>query len=144
MRIVWGVAVVVLSLLAWGGQTLSWLSPSVAARLGLVEDEADVDPVFWADIRGEALWDAFSLWPMVVAGALLTVDHSAWPYFGLVGGGTFVYFAGRGITVRLVMQRRGHRIGSEQSVRTGLIGLAVWGLMAFVTIAAAVVDLEGG
>jgi len=32
---------------------------------------------------------------MVTAGVLLIVDSPAWPYFGLVGGGTYIHFAGR-------------------------------------------------
>jgi hypothetical protein len=75
---------------------------------------------------------------MVAAGALLVADQPAWAYFGLVGGGMFLYFAGRGIATRLAMQRRGLRIGSPQSVRTGLIALAAWGAMALATIVAAV------
>ena len=80
---------------------------------------------------------------MVVAGALLTVDHSAWPYFGLVGGGSYLYFAGRGIATRLTMRARGFRIGNPGNVTTGIIALAVWGAMAAAVIVAAIVELEG-
>ena len=79
---------------------------------------------------------------MVVAGALLIADDSAWPYFGLIGGGTYAYFAGRGIAARLVMRRRGIRIGTPQNVGVGLTALALWGVMALITIVAAIVALE--
>ena len=85
-----------LSLLAWGGQTISWLNPDLGVKWSLMEAEEDVEPTYWADIRGEVVWDGFTLWTMVVAGIFLIIDNSAWPYFGLVGGGMFVYFAGRG------------------------------------------------
>ena len=141
MQIFFGLVVVALSLLAWGGQTISWLNPDLGVKWSLMEAEDDVEPTYWADIRGETVWDGFTLWTMVVAGILLIIDNSAWPYFGLVGGGMFVYFAGRGILTRLAMQRRGLRIGARSSVRIGLIFLAIWGLMGLITIAASVAEL---
>lgn len=141
MGIAWGIVVALLSLLCWGGQALSWFNPSQAANLALTEDEENVEPVYFADIRGEALWDTLSLWTMVVAGILLTVDSSAWPYFGLIGSGMYIYFAGRGIATRFALQRRGFRIGTVQNVTIGYLFLSVWGVMALVTAIAAVVAL---
>ncbi len=141
MEIVWGIVVVVLSALGWGGQTIAWLGPDVAVKLGLMEAEDDVEPTYWADIRGEAPWDFLTLWTMVVAGALLIIDEPAWAYFGLVGGGMYVYFAGRGIFTRAVMQRRGLRVGSPGSLRVGYTFLTIWGVMAVITIVAAALSL---
>jgi len=141
MNVFLGVAIASLSLLAWGGQTLSWLNPDLAVKWSLMEAENDVEPTYWADIRGEAAWDAFTLWTMVVAGVLLIIDHPAWAYFGLIGGGMYVYFAGRGIFTRVAMRRRGLRIGAPSSVRIGLIFLAIWGVMGLITIIAAAAAL---
>ena len=142
MNIAWGVVVIVLSLVCWGGQFVALLAPRRAAELGLAEAESQVDHVFWLDGRGEALWDVAILWTMPVAGGLLIADHGWWPYFGLVGGGSYLYFAGRGIAVRRLLRRNAVRIGSEANVRVGLAALAIWGVMALVTIVAAVVALE--
>lgn len=141
MQIFLGLVVVALSLLAWGGQTISWLAPATALKLGLMEGEDDVEPAFWADIRGEAAWDALTLWTMVVAGVLIVMDDSAWAYFGLVGGGIYLYFGGRGILTRLAMQRRNLRIGEAANVQVGLAFLAAWGLMGLITIVAATAAL---
>ncbi len=141
MGILWGTVVLLVALVAWLGQTVVWFAPATGVRLGLCEAEADVEPTYWADIRGEALWDALTGWVLAAAGVLLIVDNPAWAYFGLVGGGTYFYFAGRGIITRLVMQRRGLRIGAPSSVRVGYAALVVWGLVALVTIIAAVVAL---
>jgi len=141
MQVAAGIVVLVLSLLCWGGQTIAWLRPATAVRLTLMEAEDDVEPLYWADIRGEAVWDALSLWTMVVAGILLIADNQAWAYFGLVGGGMYVYFAGRGISARLTMQRGGFRIGAHASVKVGYTFLAIWGLMGLVTIVAAIAAL---
>ena len=132
----------VLSLVAWGGQLVAVVAPKRAGDLGLADVESDVDRVFWLDGRGEALWDVAILWTMPVAGGLLIAGHGWWPYFGLIGGGSYLYFAGRGIAVRRLLRRNAVRIGSEANVRVGLAALAIWGVMALVTIVAAVVALE--
>lgn len=138
MQVAWGVVVLILSVLCWGGQVISWLAPTAAVRLGLSEAEDDVEPTYWADIRGEAAWDSLTLWTLVVAGVLLIFDGPAWPYFALVGGGMYVYFAGRGIFTRATMQRAGHRIGAPTNVKLAYTLLSVWGLMGLITIAAAI------
>ena len=142
MGVAWGIVVLVLSLLAWAGQTVSWLAPEAAAKLRLAEAEDTVEPAYWADIRGEALWDFFTLWTLPVAGVLLIIDAEAWPYFGLVGGGIYLYFAGRGVATRIEMQRRGLRIGDPQSVKAAFTLLPIWGAAALITIAAAAVALS--
>lgn len=142
MQVLWGVVVVLLSLLGWGGQALSSLAPTRAVRWKVMEAEDDVEPTFWADVRGEAVWDTLTLWTMVVAGVLLIVDSAAWPYFGLVGGGMYLYFGGRGIFTRTAMMRRGLRIGAPENVRLGFVFCAIWSVMALVTIAAAAASLE--
>jgi hypothetical protein len=139
VNVLWGIVVVLLSLLSWVGQTVVWFAPATGARLSLSESEGDVEPAYWADIRGEARWDLLTLWTMLVAGVLLIIDSPAWAYFGLVGGGVYLYFAGRGISTRVAMQRRGLRIGDPQSMKLGYAFLTIWGVIALVTIAAAVV-----
>lgn len=141
MNVLWGAIVVILSLLAWGGQFVSWVAPKAAARLSLMEPEDSVEPSYWADIRAEAPFDFITLWTMVVAGVLLVLDVKAWAYFGLVGGGMYVYFAGRGVFTRIALQRHGFKVGSIQNLRIGYAMLVVWGLMGLITIAAAVIAL---
>jgi len=141
LQVFWGIAVVLLSLLAWGGQIIAWIAPDTAVRLTLMESENSVEPTYWADIRGEAPLDAITLWTMIAAGVLLIIDNPAWAYFGLVGGGMYVYFAGRGIFTRVAMQRRGFRVGSAANLKLGYAMLVAWGAMGLITIAAAVVAL---
>ena len=143
MQIFWGIALVTSSLLCWGGQTVVCFAPAIGAKLGLSEKEADVEPAFWADVRGEALWDFTTLWTLVVAGVLLLFDHQAWPYFGLIGGSAYLYFAGRGILTRIEMRRAGFRVGDPKSVQMGLVMLAVWGVVGLITIVAAAETLAG-
>jgi hypothetical protein len=142
MNIIWGAILVVFTLiLCWLGQVINASSPTLAARLGLSESESDVDPTFFVDGRGEAIWDALILWILPVAGILLIVDSPWWAYFGLVGGGMYLYFAGRGLVVRLMMQRRGISIGKPGTAKLFNAVLTLWGLIGVVTIIMAVVAL---
>ena len=133
MDLAWGLIVLVLGSLAWLGQMTAWLAPRTAVRLSLMEAEADVEPTYWADIRGEAIWDTLILWTLPLAGLLLVLDEPGWAIFGLVGGGAFLYFAGRGIVTRRTMQAEGLRVGAPQNVRMGYVFLLVWGVVALVT-----------
>jgi len=141
MNIIWGIILTILSLIAYFGQLLSAFWPKTAAKLGLTEPEGEVDSTFYADLRGEAFWDAAILWTLPVAGVLLILNNQLWPYFGLIGGGMYLYFAGRGIIVRRVMQQRNIHIGMPDSLKVPYTFLTLWGLAAVVTIAMAISTL---
>jgi len=141
MDLVIGIILTFFSLLAWLGQVITAFSPTLAAKWGLAETEADVDAAFFADVRGEALWDSLTLWTLPVASILFLLNNPWWPYFGLVGGGIYLYFAGRGIFVRLAMQSRGIKIGKPESIRVAYIFLTIWGLLALIAIFMAVANL---
>ncbi|MFH0802727.1 MAG: hypothetical protein V2A78_10150 [bacterium] len=142
MHLVWGIILVLFTLiLCWLGQGMAVFSPKLAVRLGLSEAETDLDPAFFADSRGEAIWDVLSIWTLPAAGILLLCNNPLWAYFGLVGGGVYLYFAGRGICVRLAMQRRGIRIGKPGTVKLSYAFLILWGLIAVVTIVLAIAAL---
>ena len=135
MDLFWGVILIIFTLLVcWLGQTISAFSPRLAVKMQLTELESDVDPAFYADVRGEVIWDTMILWTLPVAGILLIFNNALWAYFGLVGGGSYLYFAGRGIAVRLVMQRRGIRIGAPGTLKLFYVFLTLWALIAVVTI----------
>jgi hypothetical protein len=134
MSLIWGVVLILFALICWLGQSISAIAPKAASKLGLSEPESDIDPTLYADIRGEAIWDTLVLWTLLVAGILLVLNNPSWVYFGLVGGGMYLYFSGRGILARLVMQRRGIRIGNPETLKVFYFFLALWGLIAVVTI----------
>lgn len=138
MNIIWGIILFIISSIGYFGQAITAFSPRTATKLGLTEPESDVDPAFYADVRGEAFWDTAILWTLPVAGVLLVLNRPVWVYFGLVGGGMYLYFAGRGIVVRRVMQRRGIRIGIPETLKVIYIFLALWGLAAVITMVMAI------
>ena len=141
MDVLVGVVLVALGMICWVGQVVNWLWSDGAVRLGLSEAEAEVEPVFWVDTRAEAAWDSLIVWTLPLAGLLLLLDVSSWAYWGLVGGGVYLYFSGRGVLQRLAMKRHGMRIGSDSNVRVGIVFLLLWGVAAVVAIGAAASDL---
>lgn len=135
MNILWGVTLVIFTLLlGWLGQVINAAAPKFAAKIGFGEPESQVDRTFYLDARGESIWDAMILWILPLAGILLIFDHPWWVYPGLIGGGMYLYFAGRGIIVRQIMQRNGIKIGSPQTLKVYNVGLLLWGIIGAVTI----------
>jgi len=142
MNLIWGAILIIFTgILCWLMQAISAFWPAVATKLGVMEPEADVDLTFYVDVQGEAFWDTATLWTLPVAGILLIFNSPWWVYFGLVGGGMYLYFAGRGIAVRLVMQRQGIRVGKPETLKVVYVFLTLWGLIAIVTIIMAVTAL---
>lgn len=137
MEIFAGVLIVILSIPCWGGQVVAFVAPNLAQRWKLSEAPEDVDPVFHADGRGEAAWDAFTLWTMPLAGLLLILGAEAWQFVGLVAGGMYLYFGGRGIAARRSISAAGHRIGDPDYLPTAYGALAVWTVLGAAVIAGA-------
>jgi hypothetical protein len=72
---------------------------------------------------------------------LLLIDVPEWSIFGLVGGGTYLYFAGRGIAQRITLKRRGIAIGAPASQRIAYVFLSLWAVAAIASIALASAEL---
>ena len=141
MEIVFGVGIVLVSLVGWGGQAISLVAPSTAERWKLTETESSVDPAIYGDIRGEALWDTLTLWTMPLAGALLIAGLDAWAPLGLVAGGTYIYFGGRGVLTRTAIVKRGGRVGEPENLKTAYVALTVWALLGLSVTAGAAAAL---
>lgn len=142
MEFIWGIIIFIFSFLVWLGQIITAFSPVVAEKLGLTEPESDADPVFHLDARGEAVWDSMILWILPVGGWLLILSNSVWVYFALVGSGMLLYIGGRGISVRLLMQRHGIRIGKSTNIKWYYFFLVLSGLIALVTIFMALAAMD--
>lgn len=141
MTTIWGIILFIISSIGYIGQVISAIWPETAVKLGLMEAEDEVDQTFFADVRGEAYWDSVILWTLPAAGILLALNNPLWVYFGLVGGGMYFYFAGRGIVVRRVMQRHGIQIGEPGSLKVVFTFLTLWGLAAMITLIMAIAAL---
>jgi len=76
MLIFWGVILIIFTLIiCWIGQIITSLKSELAVKMQLADSESDVDPAFYADGRGEAIWDSFSLWTLPVTGILMILNN---------------------------------------------------------------------
>ena len=90
------------------------------------------------------LWGVYVLLTVLETGALMLAGSSWWTYFGLVGGGMFVYFAGRGIASRRSIQRAGFSVGAPKTVAQVYVFLVLWGAIGLITAIAAIGSLQTG
>ena len=67
MNLIWGLILVSVTLKCWIGQIIIALSPKVAVKIRITKPKSDVDPTFFADLHGEAIWGALSLWTLPIA-----------------------------------------------------------------------------
>ena len=141
MNLIWGIILVSVTLKCWIGQIIIVLSPKVAEKIKIIEPESNLDQTYLADMRGAAIWDAISLWTLPFAGILLILNNTLWTYFGLVGGGMYLYFVGRTITSNLTLQRNEINIGRSKKLKIKYIILTLWGIISLVTIIMAVLEL---
>ena len=141
MNLIWGIILVSITLKCWIGQIIIAFSPKVAAKINIIEDESDLNHTFFVDMHGSAIWGAITLWTLPFAGILLILNNTLWTYFGLVGGGMYLYFVGRNIASHLIMQRHGIKIGTTKKLKVKYMILSIWGIIALITIIMAVVDL---
>ena len=82
------------------------------------------------------------MWTLPVAGLLLVLNNPVWAYPGLIGGGMYLYFAGRGTIVCKMMEIKGIAIGSVDNLKVNYIFLSLWGVMAIITIVLAIISLN--
>ena len=139
--LIWGIILISTTLKCWVGQIIIAYSPKAAAKIRIIEPESCLDPTFFTDMHGAAIWDAISLWTLPLAGILLIINNNLWTYFGLVGGGIYLYFVGRTVASNLTLHNHGIQIGKLKKLKVKLLILTLWGLIAFFTIIMAVVDL---
>ena len=134
MNLIWGIILVSVTLKCWIGQIIIAFSPKIAEKINIIGPESAMDQTFFIDMRGSAIWDAICLWTLPFTGILLILNNSMWTYFGLVGGGMYLYFVGRTISSYLSMQRHGIYICISKKLKLKYLILLLWGLIAFATI----------
>jgi len=130
--VVTGTACVLLGLVWFSGQLISTLNFSLAQKLGLQEKNDETEPLFRRLELNTARWDLVVLWTLPVAGVLMLVEHSWWPYLALVAGGVYVDTGGRETAKVLGLSKHGVKTGSRKEARlyfwfTGIMALiGVW------------------
>lgn len=124
MLIASGIFFLLFGLFGCAGQLISAVDFRFAQRHGLQEGDGHTDPLYWALELNAARWDPFVLWTLPVAGVLMLLDHSWWPYLALIAGGVHVDAGGREMVKVLALRSHGVRVGTAKEQRTGLVFLS--------------------
>ncbi|MCP4592342.1 MAG: hypothetical protein GY842_16540, partial [bacterium] len=82
-----GIVILIVGLFAWIGQSLAFLAPSLAVKLGVLEPKGQIDPTLYViEAKAEGLTDMLLTWTLPLSALLMLLGHPLWPYLGLIGG----------------------------------------------------------
>jgi len=122
-----GVFITIVGLVAWLGQTISFVAPGVAQVIGLLESKDEMNDTFYIiESKVLCLNDMLFSWTLPLAGILLLVENAYWPYVGLIGGGIYLYFSGFILISRFYLKREGKQIGPPSGVITATVFSMIW------------------
>ena len=91
-----GIVVFILSLICWLGQSLSFVAPKLALKLGVMDPKESMDETLHIiDSKVLGLNDMLLTWTLPLSAALMIFNISLWPFLGLIGGGIYSYFVAK-------------------------------------------------
>ena len=138
-----GILVLVLGLIAWVGQSLTFVAPSIAIRLGVLEPEDEVDPTLHIiEARAEGLVDMLLAWTLPASALLMILDHPSWPYLAFFGAGVFLYFSGLITLSRVFLKGTGRKVGRPASERAAYLFGGLWAACAVMMVVFAVLHIS--
>ena len=138
-----GILILIIGLVAWLGQTLAFLTPRFAVKLGVLERKEGIDASLYViEAKAEGLVDMLLTWTFPLSALLMLLDHPFWPYLGLTGSGMFLYIGGLIPFSRVFLKREGKKVGSRSAERAAYVFGAMWALSAVAMIALATVELS--
>ena len=122
-----GVIVIIVGLLVWIGQFLSFAAPDIAIKTGLSSPEEEMDQsLYIIETKANGLSDILLTWMLPLSGLLMILEHKAWPFLALIGSGIYIYFALLTIFTRVFLKKRGKEIGSPSDVKAAYIFSVIW------------------
>ncbi len=139
-----GVVTLIVGLIAWLGQSLAFLAPAIAVKLGVLEPREELDPTLYVvEARAMGLSDLLLGWTLPAGALLMLLRHPMWPYLALIGSGVFIYFSAVIVLSRVYLRREGRKVGRPASVRAAYVFGGVWIASSLAMIALAVSALSG-
>ena len=138
-----GVIVIIVGLLVYIGQALSFFAPDLATKTGLNSPEEDMDQTLYIiETKANGLSDLLLTWMFPLSGLLMILEHPYWPFFALVGSGVFLYFACLTIFCRYFLQRQGKKAGSPKDVKVAYVFSVIWILSSICMITLGIQELS--
>ena len=137
-----GIVVIIVGLLVYIGQFLSFFAPDLATKLGLNSPEADMDgTLYLIETKANGLSDILLTWTFPLAGLLLIIGHPYWPFFALVGSGIYLYFALFTIFARVFLSKEGKKVGSPSDLKIAYGFSTIWIVSSIILIVLAIQKL---
>ena len=138
-----GIVVIIVGLLVYVGQTLSFFTPELATKTGLNSPPEDMDQTLYIiETKANGLSDILLTWIFPLSGLLMILDHPTWPYLALVGSGIYLYFACFTIFCRYFLQRHGKKAGSPKDVKVAYVFSVIWILTSVAMIVLGIQELS--
>lgn len=138
-----GFLVLLLGMVAWVGQFISFIAPSLATRLGVLEPEGEIDESLRIiERKAEGLMDTLLAWTLPASALLMLLDHPFWPFLAIFGGGVFLYFSGLISFSRVFMKAEGRNVGSAASVKAAYLFGGLWAASSVAMISLAAIQLS--
>ncbi len=138
-----GILVLVLGLIAWIGQSLAFLAPTIAVRIGVLEPEGEIDSTLRiVEAKAEGLMDLLLAWTLPASALLMLLGHQLWPYLAFFGGGVFLYFSGLISFSRVFVKAAGRKVGRSASERAAYLFGGLWAISAGVMIVLAALHVS--
>lgn len=135
MIVLIGIVVIVVGLVVWVGQTLSFLAPDIATKLGVNSPEEEMDQsLYIIETKANGLSDILLAWTLPLSSLLMILDRKTWPVLALIGSGIYIYFALLTIFTRIFLKKRGKKVGSPSSEKTAYVFSAIWILSSITMI----------
>ena len=144
MTTIIGIAIIIVGVICWIGQTLAVIALPTAVKLGVFEPEQEVDQSMYLFERfSQGIMDMLLTWILPLSAFLMIMGNTYWPILALIGGGVYLYFPGVFMITRIVLRRHGKRIGRPSSVITANVFGWIWTLSALTMIILASIELRG-
>ena len=144
MTTIIGIAIIIVGLICWIGQTLAVIALPTAVKLGVFEPEQEVEQSMYLFERySQGIMDMLLTWILPLSAFLMIIGNTYWPILALIGGGVYLYFPGVFMITRIVLRQHGKRIGRPSSVITANIFGWIWTLSALTMIILASMELRG-
>jgi len=139
-----GLAVLIVGLIAWFGQSLAFIAPSLAVWVGVLEPDDEIDATLRVvEAKAEGLTDILLTWTLPLSGLLMVLEHPLWPYLALIGGGVFLYVSLLITLSRVFLKREGKKVGQPASERAAYVFSGIWAVSAVLMIVLASIELAG-
>lgn len=137
------IAVFFIGFIGWFGQGLSFFTPQLAVRFGVLERKSEMDETLYLiESKPMAISDMLLSWLLPLSALFMVFAHPLWPYLGLIGAGVTLYFSLLTTLTRVYLQAGGKAVGSPAALKAAYLFGLLSGMAALVMIVLSYIELS--